>query len=278
MNTDLPSFTIVTPSYNQGAFLEEAIASVLDQNYPRLQYIVLDGGSSDNSLQIIKRYAPHLAHWRSAADAGQAAAVAEGFRLATGDVLAWLNSDDRYAPGALWRVAELYAANPDADVYYGNVRVVSAVGFDIGERRLAGCPSTIVRAGLKHGGFGIYQPAAFWRKATYLEVGGLDESLQFAMDTDLFFKFGMRQATKFVFTREPLVYFRVHANAKTATLQPTARREFGELLYRYGLARNSIWSQIIRTLVRGIRIVYYIRQGDLVFLIKHISMGRRHSF
>src|SRR5438067_13285438 len=106
MTSDPPRITIVTPSYNQGEFLEQTIVSVLDQRYPNLEYIVMDGGSTDQSVEIIKRYATHLAHWVSAKDGGQAEAINQGFKLSSGTILAWLNSDDRLEPGVLKTVAE----------------------------------------------------------------------------------------------------------------------------------------------------------------------------
>ena len=114
-----PRITIVTPSFNQGQYIEAAIRSVLRQEYPNLEYIILDGGSTDESVSVIERYAPYLAHWASAADDGPAQAINRGLARATGDILGWLNADDLYLPGALWAAAEALARQPDAALVYG---------------------------------------------------------------------------------------------------------------------------------------------------------------
>src|SRR5262249_50436312 len=115
----LPRISVVTPSFKQGRYLEAAIRSVLDQDYPHPAYTVMDGGSPDGSVDTIRRHAGRLAHWVSAPDGGQSAAIASGFRRATGDVLAWLNSDDIYLPGALERVGRVFEQSPSVDFVYG---------------------------------------------------------------------------------------------------------------------------------------------------------------
>src|SRR5205085_2928876 len=121
-----------TPSYNQGAFLEETLRSVLDQGYPALEYIVMDGASTDESPQIIRRYADRLAHWQSQPDAGQADAIAAGFARATGDIMCWVNSDDVLLPGALARVGAFFRDHPRAQFLYGNRLVIDAASREIG--------------------------------------------------------------------------------------------------------------------------------------------------
>src|SRR5262245_9832375 len=115
-----PRISIVTPSFNQACFLEQCLLSVLDQRYPDLEFLVLDGGSTDGSVEIIRRYENRLTHWVSEPDGGQSAAINRGFCRATGDVVAWLNSDDYYLPGALERIADAYRKSPDASFYFGD--------------------------------------------------------------------------------------------------------------------------------------------------------------
>src|SRR6266849_8649816 len=117
----LPRLSIVTPSYNQGGYLGQTIESVLSQDYPDLEYIVLDGGSRDGSVEIIRKVEPRLAYWRSSPDGGQTAALREGFERATGEVLGWLNSDDWLEPGALRTVGESFAAHPEVDIVHGDL-------------------------------------------------------------------------------------------------------------------------------------------------------------
>ena len=124
----LPRITVVTPSYNQGRFVRETLESVLGQEYPALEYIVMDGGSTDESPSIIEGYSKRLAHWQSAKDRGQADAIKSGFSRATGEVLGWLNSDDTLAPGTLVAVGASFAAHPEVDLVYGDIALVDAAG------------------------------------------------------------------------------------------------------------------------------------------------------
>src|SRR5688572_5872367 len=131
LTTAWPKITVVTPSYNQGRFLERAIRSVLSQNYPHLEYFVFDAGSTDKSVAILKKYGKRLAYWTSETDRGQSDAISKGWSMATGDVLAWLNSDDFYYPGALHEVARMFNADPKLKMVCGSVALV-----DENERKL----------------------------------------------------------------------------------------------------------------------------------------------
>jgi glycosyltransferase involved in cell wall biosynthesis len=124
----LPRITIVTPSFNQAAFIEETILSVLSQEYPSLEYIVMDGGSTDGSVEFIRKYEGKLAYWQSGKDKGQSDAISNGFARATGEILGWLNSDDTLAQGTLRRVGEFFAAHPDVDITYGNMYLIDPSG------------------------------------------------------------------------------------------------------------------------------------------------------
>jgi glycosyltransferase involved in cell wall biosynthesis len=122
--TDWPRISIVTPSYNQGEFIEETIRSVLLQGYPNLEYIIIDGGSTDTTLAMIKKYQPYIAHWVSEPDRGQSHALNKGFQQATGDFVGWQNSDDFYAIDALATLAHTYQQDPDIDILYGSTKYV----------------------------------------------------------------------------------------------------------------------------------------------------------
>src|SRR5262249_46923914 len=129
-----PRITIITPSFNQAQFFEQTIASVLDQNYPNLEYIIIDGGSQDHSVEIIRKYDHRLAYWVSEKDRGQTHAINKGLERATGDIIAYLNSDDFYLAGTLHRVAEYFQQHPDVDLLHGRCRTVNVNGEKIGER------------------------------------------------------------------------------------------------------------------------------------------------
>ena len=158
----LPKISVVTPSFNQASFLEETIQSVLSQGYPDLEYIVMDGGSTDGSAEIIRKYADRLADWKSAKDGGQADAIRTGFARATGEILCWLNSDDTIAPGTLRRVGEFFAAHPDVDLVYGDLNLVDAEGKRLYTAR------PLLRLGiLVYENPFIPQQGMFWRRSLY---------------------------------------------------------------------------------------------------------------
>jgi glycosyltransferase involved in cell wall biosynthesis len=183
---NLPFVSIITPSLNQGRFIRDTIESVLSQEYPRLEYIIMDGGSTDDTLDILRSYGGRLI-WRSAPDSGQAEAVNRGFRLAKGDILGWLNSDDTYLPGTVKAAVGHLAANTETAVVYGDAYYIdeknAITGIypteDFSLSRLAGACI-------------ICQPAAFIRRAALDTVGMLDPGLRYCMDYDLWIRLGRR--------------------------------------------------------------------------------------
>jgi glycosyltransferase involved in cell wall biosynthesis len=264
-----PRMTIVTPTFNQARYLERTILSVLNQNYPNLEYMILDGGSSDGTLKIINKYSGFLSFWRSSPDEGQAAALKEGFQRATGEIMAWVNSDDVYLPGVLTRVGILMKQEAAADVCYGNMYLLDAAGRLVAERRLAECSGRLLHWGIRHGGFGVYQPAAFWRKDLYDRVGGIDPALHFDMDNDLFIRFALAGG-RFRFLPRTLVGFRIHDQSKTFTLQDTTKSEIPLLIRRYGLDHASLKASFLRTVVRVCRIWKHVLQGDAGYLCRRL--------
>lgn len=260
-----PRISIVTPSLNQGEFLERTILSVLNQNYPNLEYIMIDGGSTDGSVEIIKKYEKYLAYWISEKDNGQGDAINKGFQRSRGGILAWLNSDDVYLPGTLNGVANVLRNEKEVEIVYGNKYIIDERDGLISERRLTYCTPYIVRLGSICGGFGIYQPASFWRRETYEKVGGINSSLKFCMDNDLFIRFALNNA-RFRFMREYLVGFRVHSSSKTSTIRDVAKEEFAKLIKKYNLKHNFLLGKIVWNFIRLSKILLYIFQGDTTYL------------
>jgi len=207
---DQPRITVVTPTLNQAAYLGETIESVLDQRYPKLEYIVMDGGSTDSTRAVIERYARHLAHWESGPDGGQAEALRKGFGRATGEVLAWLNSDDCYEPGALQTAAEGFLEWPDAVLVYGDYYVVDGAGNRELKRKVSFDFSICLYAYLM-----IPQPSAFWTRDVYEAVGGIDRRLRYSMDYDLFLRIGHGREEHVRHVRRPLSRFRLHDGSKS---------------------------------------------------------------
>ena len=172
--------SIITPSFNQGRFLEETLLSVQRQDYPRIEHIVVDGGSSDGSLDTIRRHERTLARWISEPDRGQTDAIAKGFAMARGDVLAWLNADDLLMPSAVRVAAAELAGDPALGLVYGDRIEIDARGNTIGAVRLPSHRHSMFRRN-----FTIPQETAFFRRTAYDAAGGVDASLHFAMDFDL---------------------------------------------------------------------------------------------
>lgn len=179
-----PTISVITPSFNQAAYLEETLRSVLLQGYPALEYIVLDGGSGDGSVDIIRRYAPWLAHWSSAADSGQADAIARGVARSRGVFVAWQNSDDTYLPGAL---AALAVETDSADIVYADCHWTDAASRVIG--RFHSEPFTLPTYLMRHI---VPNQAALVRRSAWDAVGGINRDLRFAMEEDLWLKLGLR--------------------------------------------------------------------------------------
>jgi carbamoyltransferase len=209
----LPVISIVTPSYNQGRFLERTLRSVLDQGYPALEYLVQDGGSTDDAAAVLARYRTRLAHCESGRDRGQADAINRGFRRATGDVLAYLNSDDLLLPGALAFVARYFHRHPEVDVIYSHRVVIDEQDREVG-RWLLPPHDDDVLTWCDY----IPQETLFWRRRVWGAVGGaLDESFHFALDWDLLLRF-RESGARFVRVPRFLAAFRVHAQQKTSAL------------------------------------------------------------
>jgi glycosyltransferase involved in cell wall biosynthesis len=221
-----PRISVVTPSFNQVAFLERTLTSVLDQGYPDLEYLVMDGGSTDGSVEVIRRYADRLTYWTSGPDGGQADAVNRGWQRSTGDVLGWINSDDFYLPGTLAFVAEFLDAHPEVDVLYGRCQVIGADGHPIG---LVGEPFDRRTMFLRRDQ--IPQPSTFIRRAALDRVGQIDVGLRYSLDYDLFLRLCRDRQPAFV--DRPLAGFTVHADAKTTRDRSASRRESYAVRLRY---------------------------------------------
>ncbi len=212
-----PRVTIVTPSYNQAPFLEETILSVLDQDYSNLEYIIIDGGSSDGSVEIIKKYADRLAHWVSEPDQGQSHALNKGFARATGDILAWLNSDDTYEPDALWPVVQMAARHPEAELFHGDCAFI-----DEHNQKMGFLSSSGFQAGkLLSPSWGypyprnLPQPAVFFRRSLWECAGPLDLGLHYAMDYDLWIR--MSRCGAFHYVPRTLANYRLSKGTKTVS-------------------------------------------------------------
>jgi glycosyltransferase involved in cell wall biosynthesis len=237
-----PKISVVTPSYNQGPFIEEAIRSVLLQGYPDLEYVIIDGGSTDKSVEIIKKYEPWLAYWVSERDRGQPQAINKGLERCTGEVFNWINSDDLLAPGALSVVAEAMRGH---DAVAGAV-----VNFD-GDARTIIQPSGLsTKAMIPNDEGAIYHQPGIWLRLDAVKaLGGVEESLHYCFDRALMMRYLMRYPNV-NYTNSQLAFFRLHGSSKSVS-QPRGfevdnvlaaafmlhdeelRARYGEELYEY---------------------------------------------
>ncbi|MCL0072153.1 glycosyltransferase [Thermodesulfovibrionales bacterium] len=262
-DTSWPKISIVTPSYNQAEFLERTILSVLNQNYPNLEYIIIDGGSTDRSVEIIKKYEKYLAYWVSKKDEGQADAIRKGFNKSTGEILAWLNSDDTYLPGAFLKVAKVFQENPEIDLIFGNIYRIDEKDRQIGELRFTKFDfSTLI-----YEGGNLHQTGAFWTRKIYDKVGGIDPKYNFCMDFDFFCR--VAEKGNIVFIRDYFANFRIHKGAKSSTIFHLGCAEHEAIAKRY-LPKNvsKFYLKYKRRLCQIRRFFIYIVQGDVGYVIR----------
>jgi FkbM family methyltransferase len=206
-----PRISIVTPSFNQAAFIERTILSVLNQGYPNLEYVVQDGASRDGTVEILKRHASQLAAWDSSPDSGQTQAINRGFAKTGGDIMAWLNSDDILFPGALDYIADFFMDNPQVDVVYGHRILIDTRDRQIGRWILPAHDDEV----LSWADF-VPQETLFWRRSIWERAGGqVDESFRFAMDWDLLVRFRDAEA-RFAVLPRFVGGFRIHPHQKTS--------------------------------------------------------------
>ena len=224
---DGPTITIVTPSYNQAGFIEETIRSVLLQNYPRMEYIVMDGGSTDGTVEILKKYDPFITFWTSGPDDGQSDAINRGWRRATGDIIAWLNSDDVYAPGALATAALAFRKDPALAMLYGNCNLI-----DENSRKFRESPTTpFSLKRLVCNEWFISQPATFFKRSLLERIGFLDRDLHLIMDWEFYLRIALG-GHKIANCPETLANFRVWNDAKTSSQTTTSAQEKLDTLHR----------------------------------------------
>jgi glycosyltransferase involved in cell wall biosynthesis len=249
-----PKISVITPSYNQGDYIEDTILSVIGQAYPNLEYIVIDGGSTDNTIDTIKKYENYITHWISEKDNGQSSAINKGFSMATGEILCWINSDDMYLPGTFSYVSERLDISK-SEILAGNCILIRegtgiATGSDI--------PSAHRRRSILWCDY-IHQPSAFWTRKAWMDTGPLNEDLHYALDWDWFIRAKIGNVS-FKVVERPLSIYRFHDAHKTSSGGETRRKELstiykkyhddrGEVLFNF-LCRRRIRAGVARKLVK----------------------------
>ena len=214
--------TIVTPSYNQGEFIERTLQSVANQSGAEIEHVVFDGGSSDNTVEILKRFSPPV-KWVSEKDKGQADAVNKGIRATDGEIIGWLNSDDIFYPGAIKRMAEYFAQHPEVDAVYG-----MADHIDVNDRPFAQYPTEPWNFERLKATCFICQPALFFRRCIVERYGLLDESLQYCMDYEYWLRLG-KSGVEFAYLQEKIAGSRLYPENKTLGAIVKVHREINSM-------------------------------------------------
>jgi glycosyltransferase involved in cell wall biosynthesis len=266
-----PLVSIVTPSFNQAYFIEATINSVLAQTYKNIEYIIVDGGSSDGTFEIIKKYEGRLAYWTSEKDSGYADAVRKGMLQAKGEILAYLNSDDLLAPDAVERAVQKLTQHPQASFVYGNRVCIDALGH-----RLYVRPSLPILANSAFASMIIPQETCFWRRSAYDKVGGIRSEFRFAADYDLFARLGRHG--KGLFSGAIWGFFRRHDHSKTTTQYATlGKAEVAKIQVEvFGKGPSRVMWLIILAIARIYTIVIMPFLGPKL-LPESISWKRRVS-
>jgi len=288
----LPKISIVTPSYNQGRYLEETILSIIHQDYPNVEHIIIDGGSTDETKEVIEKYRSHLAYVVSEPDKGQSDALNKGFAKATGDIVNWLNSDDYYAPNALHTVAKAFANN-DTHVAAGHT-----ILFEEGGKQYNASPTLNKNQGLEyHLRFpNINQPSTFFRRKIMKELLPLNINLHYLMDREIWLKYLLLYGINNVVTcDETLVYFRLHKDSKSVSQEEKFDKEYATILchlakhaklseiaelltWRYGLVKEYVPSFSTypdkKTVLDMLRF-FVVKRGSLVYTKKQFDFAKR---
>jgi hypothetical protein len=267
MTQSLPRLAIVTPSYNTGRYIGAAVSSVLDQEEADFDYIVMDGGSTDNTVDVLKRFGKRL-RWVSQKDNGQSDAINRGFSQTGGEILGWLNSDDTYAPGAFRAVAEIFAANPDVDLVYGDATYTDTRGQHIADcvhvepysRHRLFCYSDF-----------LVQPATFFRRRAFEAVGGVDAAIHWAMDYDLWLRIVAKES-RVAYLPRVLANFRWLAENKTATGGWGRLNEIVGILRRQGYGPPA-YIQLEQCNMHARDALVALRHGHLGTALKSTAKG-----
>jgi len=252
--------SIITPSYNQGHFIEETIRSVLEQDYPEIEYIIVDGASKDNSVDVIRQYQDRLAWWVSEKDKGHAEALNKGFARAKGEILAWINSDDSYFPGAVRQAVEFLRDHPEVGMVYGDANLTDETGRTIGKFNAR---QTHYRS-LLRGSVHIPQAATFFRASLFRQVGPLSTSLFFSFDYDLWVR--LAKVSELRYVPELWAYFRMHESGKSVVNDD---RCYPDML--------KVYQREVGGWMSWLRLRWYARKLMYAWLPWRLRLWMRHS-
>lgn len=254
-----PKVSIVIPSYNQGKYLEDTILSVVNQTYKNIEIIIIDGGSTDNSVDIIKKYEDKIHFWVSEKDKGQANAINKGFKKASGEIFAWLNSDDLYTKNAVELIVNEFNKDPSVSIVYGDYYLLYPSGETKLKKKISFNYNICLYSYLM-----IPQPSCFFRREAFEAVGGLDETFNYCLDYDLFLRMAKNRKVKHI--QIPLSYFRLHDESKSVSKK-------GNFKYENARVREKILGRPFNKLdkfkqkyylLRAV-IAFYVERGEIVY-------------
>jgi len=264
-----PKLTVVTPSYNQVEYLERTILSVLNQNYPNLEYFIIDGGSTDGSVDLIKKYESYLAGWVSEKDRGQTDAINKGFRMATGDYVAFQNSDDTFAPNAFSRVADAWRQTPDTDVFFGDMYITDEQDVILEELR---APAFCVECQI-YEGMQVFNQSLFIKRERLTQFGLLDESLRFVIDYEIVARLGVQPGMRFQHVDGFWGGFRVQPNAKSSTISTVGLTEHQLVKEKYRpRLRSSMGEVFWQRYCRLRKLLTFVLQGELGYVRHRLQL------
>ena len=232
--TAVPKISVITPSFNQGRFIEYTILSVISQQYPHMEFIILDGGSTDNTVEIIRKYEKHISYWQSKEDNGQASAINEGFKRATGSILCWINSDDMYLPGVFNRIVGYLTREMPPRIVFGNC---IHIGDESGKVRGSSVTRAHERFDLSLCDY-IIQPSSFWNRSAWEVTGQLNEGMRFAFDWDWFIR-AKRASVDLLPLAEYFSIYRIHKEHKSGTARDKRIEELKTIVATYNDHRLS---------------------------------------
>jgi len=254
-----PKITIITPSYNQGKYIEETIQSVINQDYPNLEYIIIDGGSTDESVDIIKKYEKHLHYWVSEPDNGQAHAINKGLKKAKGEVFNWLNSDDYLEPGSLLEIGKHFRDNPETHVLCGYTHCYFQDAGKTSHTYQMGVRKTVAKTILN---VEMNQPGSYYRLSIVKDLGGVNESLRYVFDDELWFKYLCKYGLKKIaFVNQLIAHFRLHDNSKSV----------GEGFSEFWKELTNIYYEMAKQLKLPDFLINAIKKDTLLFKYQSIN-------
>lgn len=262
---NLPTISVIMPSFNQKKFIERSILSIVNQFYPKVELIIIDGGSTDGTVEVLEKYNKYIKYWVSEKDTGQSNAFNKGAKIATGELIGWQNSDDLYLYNCFWEVANEYMEHVKYDVYFSNMLLIDDNDNVITDIKYV--PFSV--DSLIYEGWNITNQSAFWSRDLFRKIGYFDEDLHYGMDFDWFVRVGLSGA-RFKYINKSWGAFRVYGGTKTDLIAGTVGKNDYEKIYK----KNNIvlkHKKVKRIISVIRRVIYYIKYGDYSYVWRGIK-------